>query len=162
MSDSVRHYGQQPTRLLCPRDCLGKNTGVGCHSLLHDDILSEYKNFSDKISLYFYIHILWKGPRSVCFKVCKSCYLFGWTALTPSCQLYLRPAALFSPLSMWLNFSLLPGLCPSQISSVNSSSCLRPIWKLEECLLLMQMVNSHEPPGRRKTPGSQQYGFTFP
>ena len=28
---TVRPYGQQPTRLLCPRDSLGKNTGVGCH-----------------------------------------------------------------------------------------------------------------------------------
>ena len=26
--------GQQPTRLLCPRDSPGKNTGVGCHFLL--------------------------------------------------------------------------------------------------------------------------------
>ena len=34
MSNSVRPYGQQPTRLLCPRDSLGKNTGVGCHFLL--------------------------------------------------------------------------------------------------------------------------------
>ena len=35
MSDSVQRYGQQPTRLLCPRESLGKNTGVGCHFLLH-------------------------------------------------------------------------------------------------------------------------------
>ena len=35
MSDSVRPYEQQPTRLLCPQDSLGKNTGVGCHFLLH-------------------------------------------------------------------------------------------------------------------------------
>ena len=34
VSDSVRPYGQQPTRLLCPWDSLGKNTGVGCHFLL--------------------------------------------------------------------------------------------------------------------------------
>ena len=34
MSDSVRPHGQQPTRLLCPRNSLGKNTGVGCHFLL--------------------------------------------------------------------------------------------------------------------------------
>ena len=27
--------GLQPTRLLCPWDSLGKNTGVGCHALLH-------------------------------------------------------------------------------------------------------------------------------
>ena len=33
MSDSVRPHRRQPTRLPCPRDALGKNTGVGCHFL---------------------------------------------------------------------------------------------------------------------------------
>ena len=34
MSDSVRPYRRQPTRLPCPWDSPGKNTGVGCHFLL--------------------------------------------------------------------------------------------------------------------------------
>jgi len=34
MSDSVRPRRQQPTRLLCPWDSPGKNTGVGCYFLL--------------------------------------------------------------------------------------------------------------------------------
>ena len=34
MSNSVRPHGQQPTRLPCPWDSPGKNTGVGCHFLL--------------------------------------------------------------------------------------------------------------------------------
>ena len=34
MSNSVRPHRWQPTRLLCPRDSPGKNTGVGCHFLL--------------------------------------------------------------------------------------------------------------------------------
>ena len=34
MSDSVRSHRQQPTRLPCPWDSPGKNTGVGCHFLL--------------------------------------------------------------------------------------------------------------------------------
>ena len=34
MSNSVWPHGLQPTRLLCPRDSPGKNTGVGCHFLL--------------------------------------------------------------------------------------------------------------------------------
>ena len=34
MSDSVRPPRQQPTRLPCPWDSPGKNTGVGCHFLL--------------------------------------------------------------------------------------------------------------------------------
>src|SRR5574337_1396266 len=35
MSDSVRPQRRQPTRLPCPWDSPGKNTGVGCHFLLH-------------------------------------------------------------------------------------------------------------------------------
>ena len=34
MSDSLRLHGLQSTRLLCPWNSLGKNTGVRCHSLL--------------------------------------------------------------------------------------------------------------------------------
>ena len=34
MSDSVWPHELQPTRLLCPWDSPGKNTGVGCHFLL--------------------------------------------------------------------------------------------------------------------------------
>ena len=34
MSDSVRSHRQKPTRLPCPWDSPGKNTGVGCHFLL--------------------------------------------------------------------------------------------------------------------------------
>ena len=32
--DSLRHYGLEPARLLCPRGSPGKNTGMGCHALL--------------------------------------------------------------------------------------------------------------------------------
>ena len=34
MSNSLRPHRWQPTRLLCPWDSPGKNTGVGCHFLL--------------------------------------------------------------------------------------------------------------------------------
>ena len=34
MSDSVRPQRGPPTKLLCPWDSPGKNTGVGCHFLL--------------------------------------------------------------------------------------------------------------------------------
>ena len=34
VSDSVGPHRQQPTRLPCPWDSPGKNTGVGCHFLL--------------------------------------------------------------------------------------------------------------------------------
>ena len=32
---TVQPYGLHPARLLCPWDSPGKNTGVGCHALLH-------------------------------------------------------------------------------------------------------------------------------
>ena len=35
MSGSLQPHGLQPTTVLCPRDFPGKNSGVGCHFLLH-------------------------------------------------------------------------------------------------------------------------------
>ena len=34
VSDSLRPYRLQPTRLLCPWSSPGKNTGVSCHAFL--------------------------------------------------------------------------------------------------------------------------------
>ena len=44
MSDSLRPHGLWPTRLLCPWDSPGKNTGVGCHSLLQGIFLTQGLN----------------------------------------------------------------------------------------------------------------------
>ena len=44
MSDSLQPHGQQPTRLLCPWDFPGKNTGVGCHFLLPGIFLTRGLN----------------------------------------------------------------------------------------------------------------------
>ena len=38
MSDYLQPYGLQPARLLCSWDSPGKNTGVGCHSLLQGNL----------------------------------------------------------------------------------------------------------------------------
>ena len=37
--DFLPPHGLWPTRLLCPRSSPGKNTGVGCHCLLHNEVL---------------------------------------------------------------------------------------------------------------------------
>ena len=54
VSDSVRPKRRQPTRLLCPWDSPGKNTGVGCHFLLQcmkvkreSEIAQSYPTLSD-------------------------------------------------------------------------------------------------------------------
>ena len=40
MSDSLQPHEPQPTRLLCPWDSPGKNTGVSCHFLLQCSLLT--------------------------------------------------------------------------------------------------------------------------
>jgi len=40
----LQPHGLQPTRLLCPWDFLGKNTGVGCHLLLQGIFLAQGSN----------------------------------------------------------------------------------------------------------------------
>ena len=44
LSDSLQPYRLQPTRLLCPWDSPGKNTGVGCHALLQRIFLTPGSN----------------------------------------------------------------------------------------------------------------------
>ena len=44
VSHSLRPYGLQPARLLCPWDSPGKNTGVGCHALLQRIFLTQGSN----------------------------------------------------------------------------------------------------------------------
>ena len=44
MSFSEQLHGQQPARLLCPWDFLGKNAGVGCHFLLQGIFLTQGSN----------------------------------------------------------------------------------------------------------------------
>ena len=41
---TLRPHGLQPSRILCPQDSPGKNTGVGCHFLLQGIFLSQGLN----------------------------------------------------------------------------------------------------------------------
>ena len=62
---TVRPYGQQ---LLCPRDSLGKNTGVGCHFLLpcqaHLVLKDKSKRKYITYSFFFFFNVnnsIWPG-----------------------------------------------------------------------------------------------------
>ena len=48
VSSPLRPYALQNTRLLCPWDFLGKNTGVGCHFLLQGIFLTQGSTKCDK------------------------------------------------------------------------------------------------------------------
>ena len=45
LSDSLQPYGLESTRLLCPWNPPGKNTGVGSHSLLQGIFLTQGSNW---------------------------------------------------------------------------------------------------------------------
>ena len=52
LSSSLQPHRLQPTRLLCPWDFLGKNTGAGCHFLLQEIFLTQGSN----PSLWSFLH----------------------------------------------------------------------------------------------------------
>ena len=58
LSVSLRPHGLKPTRLLCPWDSLGKNTGVGCHFLLQGILPAQGSN-----------------PHLLCLLHCQVCSL---------------------------------------------------------------------------------------
>ena len=43
-SDSLQPHGLYPTRLLCPWDSPGKNSGMGCHALPQGIFLTQGLN----------------------------------------------------------------------------------------------------------------------
>ena len=62
MSDSVRPYGWQPTRLPHPWDSPGKNTGVGCHFLLQ---CMKVKSESEVLSRVWHFATPWTAAYQV-------------------------------------------------------------------------------------------------
>ena len=83
MSDSLRPHRRQPTRLPHPWDSPGKNTGVGCHFLLHQ-VKQVFTNTEDDKSSF-------SRTRFVCGEWEQRCMknslrsLNGWLCLP---QLY--------------------------------------------------------------------------
>ena len=62
VSDSLRPHGLYPARLLCPWDSPGKNTGVGCHSVLQGIFPTQGSN----LGLLHCRQILYQGsPRGL-------------------------------------------------------------------------------------------------
>ena len=55
MSDSVQPRGLQPSRLLCPWDSPGKNTGAGCHFLFQGIFPTQGSN----LHLLYLLHCRW-------------------------------------------------------------------------------------------------------
>ena len=66
MSDSLRQ-GLQPTRLLCPWDFPGKNTGVGCHFLLQGIFPTQGSNSGLLHCRQILYHLRHQGSPHRCY-----------------------------------------------------------------------------------------------
>ena len=66
VSNSLWPHGLHPTRLLCPWDFPGKNTGVGYHALLQGIFLTQGSNTRFLQPLHcrqiFYHWTVWEAP----------------------------------------------------------------------------------------------------
>ena len=74
MSDSVWPRRQQPTRLPRPWDSPAKNTGVGCHFLLHHTALENSNRNSNEIPLHTFVWIakIQNTGNTKCLQRCVS------------------------------------------------------------------------------------------
>ena len=63
VSDSLRPYGLQPSRLLCPWDRPGKNTGVGYHALIQGIFPTWRSNLHLLCLLHWQVGSLPLGPH---------------------------------------------------------------------------------------------------
>ena len=104
MSDSVRPHRQQPTRLPCPWDSPGKNTGVGCHFLLQCMKVKSESEVAQSTLLRLF-KTPWtaahQSPPSMGFS--RQEYWSGVPLPSPSAQIYLKLNPL-RHISLLMNF----------------------------------------------------------
>ena len=172
MSDSSRHHGLQPTRLLHPWDFPGKSTGVGCHCLLRKSSLS-ISNFLEEISSlshsivflyffaliteegFFYLFLLFFGTLHsngyiFPFLVCFSLLFFS--------QLFVRfpqtTVLLFCISFSWgWSYSLSPVQCHEPLSIVHQALCLQ--------IQSLKSISDFHPLVNMKKPLNSQQKFWF-
>ena len=114
VSDSVRPYGQQPTRFLRPQDSLGKNTGVGCHFLLQCPSRGRISFIVFfKLFVYFWLHWVFIAAHGLSLAAARlGCSLLRctgfsllWLLLLPrtDCRARRFSSCGFGALECWLS-----------------------------------------------------------
>ena len=141
MSDSVQPHRRQPTRLPCPWDSPGKNTGAGCHFLLQcmkvkseSEVAQSCSTPSDPIDC--------SRPGSSIQGIFQTRILeWGAIAFSNKCAIrkkIIQPKSYSFPFCFHRIHSLL-GLVLSYLKSVRSSG-LRKTAKIRETKLSRQAV----------------------
>ena len=114
MSDSLWHYRLLPARLLCPWDSPGRNTGVGCHSLLWGNLPDlEIEPISPCVSCtaggFFANWAIWeKYVKNSLWDLSSFCFLFCYkTSIPPSLPSQQCPKSLWGILCLLLYVALI-------------------------------------------------------
>ena len=131
MFDSVQPRGLWPTRLLCPWDSLGKNIGVGSHSLLQGIFLTQGLNpglSHCRQILYSLSHQGLQNGGNGASHSWKTCCTLWHLGSFPACLAQLWFSVLSKPTAnkAWLSSFHLPTL----VRSLPSSSLLHLSSKL--------------------------------
>ena len=92
MSNSLWPYGLQPTRLLCPWNFPGKNTGVGGHSLLQGIFPTQGSNPDLPSSIAGRFFTVWAPGKPLMCKILhkyenSSCEILSDNSFSPSVSL---------------------------------------------------------------------------
>ena len=74
--DSLWPLGLQPTRLLCPWDFAGKDTGVGCHFLLHGILPAQGSNLGLLHCRRILYQLSYKGSHLLTMWITTNCEKF--------------------------------------------------------------------------------------
>ena len=69
-------YGLLPTRLLCPWDSLGKNTGVGCHALFQGIFLTQGLNLCLLYCRWILYHWDTREAMYINIYICVCVYIY--------------------------------------------------------------------------------------
>ena len=128
MSNSVQPHRLQPTRLPCPWDSPGKNTGVGCHFLLQcmkvkseSEVAQSCPTFSDPMDCSL--------PGSSVHGVFQARVL-EWGAIAFSVSFTISPYLPDRKLRpQWLQFTSTTDLCPITLSFFPESLIQKYSWR---------------------------------
>ena len=159
VSDSLQLHGIQSTRLLCPWNSPGKNTGVGCHSLL-PGVKGHFKSsqtslehlkcniavleplLNPSINSNLFLSPSFHSSQWCWHKFCQSYFknMFRFYGLfspkdTPKSSCLL--SGLFSVFSTYIKQNNLLRLCQN-----NSWPCLNPLIGLFVCLFCFYRLGS--------------------
>ena len=152
MSDSARPHRRQPTRLLCPWDSPGKNTGMG--PPLQTTILIHWI-YIQYLRVFMYIFV------KMCFTGFYTILLF-YIYIYVLCSSLILTVNFFTPSMLLWIFSVaqivknLPAMQETRVRSLDREDLLEKGMAIHSSVLAWRIPPTEEEPGGPQSTGSQR------